>query len=66
MKSYHGAKDGRLDAAAKTKPFGHLVDPNAVARACGYLASDESGLMTGTNIDFDQNIVRAGDAPIEP
>jgi NAD(P)-dependent dehydrogenase (short-subunit alcohol dehydrogenase family) len=31
-----------------------------------YLCSDESGLMTGANIDFDQNVVGASDAPIEP
>jgi NAD(P)-dependent dehydrogenase (short-subunit alcohol dehydrogenase family) len=66
MKTYHGAQDGWLEAAAKTKPFGRLVDPSEVARACAYLCSDESGLMTGANIDFDQNVVGAGDAPLEP
>ena len=57
MKTYHGAADGWLEAAAKTKPFGRLLDPKEVARACAYLASDESGLMTGANIDFDQNVI---------
>ncbi|MGD0565351.1 MAG: SDR family oxidoreductase [Roseiarcus sp.] len=66
MKTYHGAKDGWLEEAAKTKPFGRLLDPNEVARACAYLASSESGLMTGSNIDFDQNVVGAGDPPLEP
>ncbi len=66
MKTYHGAKDGWLEAAARTKPFGRLIDPSEVARACAYLASDESGLMTGANIDFDQTVVGTGDAPIEP
>ena len=66
MKTYHGAEDGWLEAAAKTKPFGRLVDPKEVARACAYLCSDESGLMTGANIDFDQNVVGAGDEPLEP
>ncbi len=42
MKTYHGAKDGWLEAAAKTKPFGRLLDPKEVARACAYLCSDES------------------------
>jgi NAD(P)-dependent dehydrogenase (short-subunit alcohol dehydrogenase family) len=65
MKTYHGAQDGWLEAAAKTKPFGRLIDPKEVARACAYLCSDESGLMTGSNIDFDQNIVGTGDAPIQ-
>jgi NAD(P)-dependent dehydrogenase (short-subunit alcohol dehydrogenase family) len=66
MKTYHGAKDGWLDEAVKSRPFGRLIDPNEVARACAYLGSDESGLMTGANIDFDQTIVGVGDAPIEP
>jgi NAD(P)-dependent dehydrogenase (short-subunit alcohol dehydrogenase family) len=66
MKTYHGAADGWLEAAAKSKPFGRLVDPKEVARACAFLASDESGLMTGANIDFDQNVIGAGDPPLEP
>src|SRR5574337_11380 len=66
MKTYHGATDGWLEEAVKSKPFGRLIDPKAVARACAYVCSDESGLMTGSNIDFDQNVVGAGDEPIEP
>jgi NAD(P)-dependent dehydrogenase (short-subunit alcohol dehydrogenase family) len=66
MKTYHDAQDGWLEAAVKTRPFGRLLDPKEVARACAYLCSDESGLMTGSNIDFDQNVIGAGDPPIEP
>ena len=66
MKTYHGAKDGWLEDAVKAKPFGRLIDPGEVARACAYLVSAESGLMTGANIDFDQNVMGGGDAPIEP
>jgi NAD(P)-dependent dehydrogenase (short-subunit alcohol dehydrogenase family) len=66
MKTYHGAEDGWLEAAAKSKPFGRLLDPKEVARACAYLCSDESGLMTGSNIDLDQNVVGTSDPPIEP
>jgi len=66
MKTYHGAEDGWLEEAVKAKPFGRLIDPREVARACVYLASEESGLMTGSNIDFDQNVVGAGDPPLEP
>ena len=65
MKTYHGAKDGWLDEAVKKKPFGRLIDPKEVARACAYLCSDESGLMTGSNIDFDQMVVGTGDPPLE-
>jgi NAD(P)-dependent dehydrogenase (short-subunit alcohol dehydrogenase family) len=66
MKTYHGAKDGWLDEAVKSRPFGRLIDPKEVARACAYLGSDESGLMTGANVDFDQTIVGISDPPIEP
>jgi NAD(P)-dependent dehydrogenase (short-subunit alcohol dehydrogenase family) len=66
MREYHDAQDGWLDEAVKTRPFGRLIDPQEVARACLYLASDESGLMTGANIDFDQTIVGVGADPLEP
>ena len=66
MKTYHGAKDGWLEEAVKSRPFGRLLDPKEVARACAFLCSDESGLMTGSNIDFDQNVVGTGDPPLEP
>ncbi len=65
MREYHDAQDGWLDEAVKTRPFGRLIDPQEVARACLYLASDESGLMTGANIDFDQTIVGVGADPLE-
>jgi NAD(P)-dependent dehydrogenase (short-subunit alcohol dehydrogenase family) len=66
MKTYHGAKVGWLEEAVKSRPFGRLIDPDEVARACAYLGSDESGLMTGSNVDFDQTIVGVSDPPIEP
>ena len=66
QKKYHGAEDGWLEEAIKSRPFGRLIDPNEVARACAYLCSDESGLMTGSNVDFDQMVVGTGDPPLEP
>lgn len=64
MKTYHGADDDWLTQAAKTRPFGRLIDPDEVARACVYLASPLSGLMTGANIDFDQTVAGASDPPL--
>lgn len=66
MKTYHAAEDGWLEGAAKTKPFGRLLEPAEVARAVGYLASEESGMMTGSIIDFDQQVLGAGDSPSPP
>ena len=66
QRTYHGAKDGWLEEAVQAKPFGRLIDPKEVARACAYLCSDESGLMTGSNIDFDQSVLGTSDPPLEP
>lgn len=61
MRLRHDAQDGWLDAAQARQPFGRLIDPREVAKAVAYLASGESGLMTGANIDFDQTILGAHD-----
>lgn len=61
MKLRHGAQDGWLEQASASQPFGRLIDPREVAKAVAYLASAESGLMTGANIDFDQTILGAHD-----
>lgn len=61
MRLRHDARDGWLDKAASGQPFGRLIDPREVAKAVAYLASGESGLMTGSNIDFDQTILGAHD-----
>lgn len=64
--TYHGADTGWLAAAEAKQPFGRLLKPDEVARAVAYLASEESGLMTGSVIDFDQQVIGAGDAPSHP
>ena len=66
MKTYHGAEDGWLEAAEKGRPFGRLLKPDEVARTVGFLASGESGLMSGSIIDFDQQVLGAGDSPAAP
>jgi NAD(P)-dependent dehydrogenase (short-subunit alcohol dehydrogenase family) len=66
MKAYHQADKDWLKKAEAGRPFGRLLKPEEVARACAYLASAESGLMTGSIIDFDQQVMGAGDAPAEP
>ena len=58
--------NGWLQAAEKGRPFGRLLKPDEVARQVAFLASAESGLMTGSIIDFDQQVLGAGDAPATP
>ena len=45
-----------LEKAAKTLPFGRLVDPAEVARAVNFIVSDDAGLMTGAIVNFDQSV----------
>jgi NAD(P)-dependent dehydrogenase (short-subunit alcohol dehydrogenase family) len=57
MRTYHGAQDGWLEKAVQNQPFGRLLDPGEVARTVAFLASGESGLITGSIIDFDQSVL---------
>lgn len=66
MKTYHGAIDGWLAEAERQQPFGRLIKPEEVARAVAFLASDESGLMTGSIIDFDQSVRGAYETGPQP
>tara|TARA_B100000965_G_scaffold367911_1_gene354221 strand:+ start:437 stop:1258 length:822 start_codon:yes stop_codon:yes gene_type:complete len=53
---YHGAPEDWLEEAGKAQPFERLLDPNEVARAVAFLASDDSGMMTGSIVNFDQSV----------
>jgi NAD(P)-dependent dehydrogenase (short-subunit alcohol dehydrogenase family) len=56
-----GQPEDWLEIASRNQPFGRLIEPEEVARAIAFLCSDESGLMTGAVVDFDQNVVGAWD-----
>ncbi|WP_170432371.1 SDR family oxidoreductase [Ruegeria arenilitoris] len=43
-------------------PFGRLLDPQEVARAVLFLASDDAGMMTGAVIHYDQSVWGGYDA----
>ena len=66
MKTYHEAETGWLERAEKARPFGRLLKTAEVARAVAFLSSEESGLMTGSIIDFDQQVLGAANATPEP
>jgi len=61
---YHDADDNWLKNAEAGMPFGRLLKPEEVARAVAFLASEESGMMTGSIVDFDQSVQGAGGQPI--
>jgi len=66
MRTYHGAVDGWREAAEAAQPTGRLLKPEEAARAVAFLASEESGMMTGSIIDFDQSVSGCYDAPPQP
>jgi NAD(P)-dependent dehydrogenase (short-subunit alcohol dehydrogenase family) len=69
QREFHGAADDWLQQAAAAQPFGRLIDPKEAARAVAFLASSESGLMTGSIVNFDQSVWGAYDDsphPVEP
>jgi hypothetical protein len=57
--TWDGEPENWLEAAGRTQPWGRLVQPEEVARAIAYLASGESGVMTGAVVDFGQHVVGA-------
>ncbi len=66
MRTYHAASDGWREQAEAGLPLGRLVKPEEVARAVGYLAGSESGLMTGAVIDFDQSVLGCYESAPQP
>ncbi len=53
---FHNAPQDWLKKAAQKQPFERLLTPEEVARAVTFLASDDSGMMTGAVINFDQSV----------
>ena len=66
QREFHGAAPDWLAKAAAKQPTGRLLDPTEVARAVAFLASEESGMMTGATINFDQAVWGAYDATPHP
>ncbi len=61
QREYHGADPDWLKNAAAAQPFGRLLAPEEVAKAVAFLASDDSGMMTGSVVHFDQSVWGAYD-----
>jgi NAD(P)-dependent dehydrogenase (short-subunit alcohol dehydrogenase family) len=56
QRAFHHADANWLAQAAASQPNGRLVDPMEVARAVAFLCSAESGLMTGSVMEYDQSV----------
>jgi NAD(P)-dependent dehydrogenase (short-subunit alcohol dehydrogenase family) len=56
-----GQPENWLELAEAEQPFGRLISTQDVANAVLFLISTDSGVMTGSVIDFDQTIIGAYD-----
>jgi NAD(P)-dependent dehydrogenase (short-subunit alcohol dehydrogenase family) len=66
QRQYHGAGPDWIAKAGANQPFGRLIDPEEVGRAVVFLSCEESGLMTGSMVNFDQSVWGAYDDPPHP
>jgi len=56
QKRVHKKGDDWLEKEESKVPFNRLTKPIDVAKGLAFMCSDESGLMTGSVIDFDQTV----------
>jgi NAD(P)-dependent dehydrogenase (short-subunit alcohol dehydrogenase family) len=61
QRRFHGATDGWRERAAKELPMGKLGQVDEIADFAVFLLSDRSGVVTGSVIDWDQNVPGAHD-----
>lgn len=63
QRRWHGAGDTWLAEAEAGQPYGRLLKPYEVAKVIAFYLSSESGIMSGTVVDYDQGVAGAGDFP---
>jgi NAD(P)-dependent dehydrogenase (short-subunit alcohol dehydrogenase family) len=61
QRAFHGAGDDWREQAAAKLPMGKLGQPDEIADFVVFLLSDRSGVVTGSVIDWDQNVLGALD-----
>ncbi len=59
QRKWHGRDQGWLEGAEANVPFGMLVKPEHVAKQAAFLLGCESGVVTGSLMDFDQQVIGA-------
>ncbi|AOR30661.1 short-chain dehydrogenase [Streptomyces fodineus] len=57
QRAFHGAGDDWREQAAMKVPMGKLGQPDEIADFVVFLLSDRSGVVTGSVIDWDQNVL---------
>jgi NAD(P)-dependent dehydrogenase (short-subunit alcohol dehydrogenase family) len=66
QQEYHKADSDWLAKAEASQPFGRLLKTDEVARAVLFLVSADSGMMTGSIVDFDQSVLGCYESPPHP
>lgn len=66
MRRWHGAQDGWREVAESKLPIGRMLDMDEISRVAAFLCSPESGMMTGSVVDFDQSIPGCFDEVPQP
>jgi NAD(P)-dependent dehydrogenase (short-subunit alcohol dehydrogenase family) len=61
QKKFHGAGDDWLEKANSSVPMGKLGQVDEIAEFIVFLLSDRSGVVTGSVIDWDQNVLGGSD-----
>lgn len=61
-----GQAPGWSERAGSSLPFGRLLDTGDVSTLVVYLLSDAAEMMTGSIIDFDQNVIGAYGSDVHP
>ncbi|MGW1030406.1 SDR family oxidoreductase [Streptomyces sp. NPDC002577] len=61
QREFHGAGNDWREEAARRLPMGKLGQPDEIADFVVFLLSERSGVVTGSVIDWDQNVVGAQD-----
>jgi hypothetical protein len=59
QQKFHGVGEDWLVKAEAAQHMGQLVKPDQMAGLAAYMLSPESGVMTGSLVDYDQNVVGA-------
>lgn len=61
QRTFHAATDDWRERAGRNLPMGRLGDVDEIADLVVFLVSDRSGVVTGSVIDWDQNVIGAVD-----
>ncbi|MFF5306259.1 SDR family oxidoreductase [Streptomyces sp. NPDC013161] len=56
QRTFHGAGDDWRERAAQAQPMGKLGQVDEIAEFVVFLLSDRSGVVTGSVVDWDQNV----------